>query len=236
MSRRADRPSTVLGLAVRQILLTLEVDDGLLQLPDVRPLFLQVGVRREKLLMLQGRPGGVGELGQHRLMGNQGQVPLQQVFAILPQLLDEVERVKDGQEYVLLSKQFGEIHLADLAAVIEDGHAVFVPGAGEHMGRARFIHKAHGDGHIGLNLVVQPVDAPLPEKGEAGDYEGDGVCDAGFAPSVAAGDDCRIAEHQVRRLHIGFEPGDGHVGDLKALDFLHVPLLSTPPGAVSPRF
>ena len=75
------------------------------------------------------------------------------------------------------------------------------------MGRARAVHKAHGDGYIGLNLVVQPVDAPLPEKGEAGDNEGDGVCDAGLAPAVAAGDYRGISECQVRRLHIGFEPG-----------------------------
>jgi len=43
------------------------------------------------------------------------------------------------------------------------------------------VHKVHGDGHIGLDLVVQLVNAPLPEKGQAGDGKGDGVGNAGLA-------------------------------------------------------
>ncbi len=73
---------------------------------------------------------------------------------------------------------------------------------------------------------MEPVKAPLPEKGKSGNGEGDGVRDAGLAPAVAAGDYRGIPEHQVRGLPIGLEPGDGHAGDLKALDFFHDILLS----------
>ena len=96
---------------------------------------------------------------------------------------------------------------------------------GQLVGRARFIHKAQGDEHVGLNLVVQLVNAPLPEKGLAGDGEGDGVGNTGLAPAIAAGDGGGVAEGQLRGLLVGLEAGDGHAGDLKSLNLFHSALL-----------
>ena len=49
---------------------------------------------------------------------------------------------------------------------------------------------------------MQSVDPALPEKGEPGDGESDGVGYAGLAAAVAASDDRGIAEGEVRGLLI----------------------------------
>ena len=66
---------------------------------------------------------------------------------------------------------------------------------------------------------MQPVDPALPEKGEPGDGEGDGVGNAGFTPAVAAGDDGGIAKGEMGGLPVTLKPGQGHACDLKTADF-----------------
>ena len=82
------------------ILLALEVDHALLQLSDFFPLQLQKAVGREDIHPFQRRPGFIGKLFHHGLPWDHGQVHLQQVFALIPQLLDEIEGIEDGQEHV----------------------------------------------------------------------------------------------------------------------------------------
>ena len=147
------------------------------------------------------------------------QIALQQVLAVLTQLLDEVQGVENGEKHIPLTKKVGEIELADLIAVVGDGHAVFSSRARQLMGRASLIHKAHLNGNIRVALVVEPVDPTLPEEGKPGHDKGDGVRDAGFAPPVPACDDGGIAEGQLRRSLVGFEAGNGHTDDLKLFDF-----------------
>ena len=93
------------------------------------------------------------------------------------------------------------------------------------MGCARLIHEAEGDGDLGLDLVVQFVDAPLPEKGLAGDGERNGIGDAGLTQAVAAGNDGLGTESKHSGCLIALEAVDGHTGDLKSFDFFHVVLL-----------
>ena len=213
-------------MAGRLVLLALEINGVFLQLPDFRPLVFQEGVGGEDLLPLQRRPHLVAQLRQHRLMGDHGQVQLQEIFALIPQLLDEVEGIEDGQENIPLAKHVRQVQLANLIAVKGDGHAAVPPGAGEGVGWACLIHEAQADRHVGVDLVVQPVDAPLAEKGLARDGKGDGVGDAGLAYAVAAGDDGPGPEGQLGGLLVGLEARQGHAGDLKLLDFLHNMLLS----------
>ena len=93
------------------------------------------------------------------------------------------------------------------------------------MGCARLIHEAEGDGDLGLNLVVLLVNTSLPEKGLAGNGEGDSVGDAGLTQAVAAGNDGLGTESKHSGCLIALEAVDGHTGDLKSFDFFHVVLL-----------
>ena len=86
---------------------------------------------------------------------------------------------------------------------------------------AGFICKAHCDLQVRICLIVQTVNAALPEKGKPRDGKRDGVRQTGFAAAVAAGDDGGIAERDLHRRFIAFEAGDGHAADLKAFDFFH---------------
>ena len=147
-------------------------------------------------------------------------MPFQQFLPIVPQFLDEIEGIEDGEEHILFAEHLIEVVLADLIAVVGDGHAAFLPGAGQFMVLAFPVHKVHRHHQVGIRLAVQPVDPALPEKGEAGDGESDGVGDAGLAAAVAAGDDRGIAEGEVRGLLIALEPGYGHTGDLKNCRYL----------------
>ena len=94
-----------------------------------------------------------------------------------------------------------------------------MPGTGQLVGNARFIQKMHANGHIRLDLVMEPVNAALPKKGQPGNGKGDGVRNAGFPTAIAAGNGGKVSEVQRGRLLIGLEAGDCHVGDLKVIDF-----------------
>ena len=83
------------------------------------------------------------------------------------------------------------------------------------------IRKAHRDLQVRVRLVVQPVNAALPEKGKSRDGKRNGVRKAGFAAAVAAGDDGGITERDLHRRFIAFEAGDGHAADVKAFDLFH---------------
>ena len=84
-----------------------------------------------------------------------------------------------------------------------------------------FIRKAHRDLQVRVRLVVQTVNAALPEEGKPCDGERDGVRQTGFAASIAAGHNGRIAERDLGRCFIALEAGDGHAADLKAFDLFH---------------
>ena len=47
------------------------------------------------------------------------------------------------------------------------------------------------------------------------------VRQTGFAATVAAGHNGRIAERDLRWFFVAFEARNGHAGDLKAFDFFH---------------
>ena len=214
-----------LSLGNSLVLLALEVDHVLLQLPNFLPPVFQNSVGRGNLHTLQGSLNAVGKLSHHGFVRNHRQIHLQQVFALIPQLLNKIEGVEDGQEHIPLAEHIRQVHLANLIAVVVDGHAVFFADPGQLMVRARLIQKSKGDGDLGLDLVVQLVDAALPEKGEARNRKGDGVGNAGFAQAVAAGDGGLRAEVKNGRRLIALEAGDGHAGDLKPLYLFHSVLL-----------
>ena len=155
-------------------------------------------------------------------MGNHGQVHLQQILAALAQLLNEVQRVENGQEHIPLAKHIVEVKLTDLIAIIADVHAAFPAGAGQLMVRAGFVHKAHTDGNIGVALVVQAVNTALPKKGQAGDDESDGIGDARFTTAVTSGNDGGISEHQLSGALVGLEAGNVQAGNLKLLDLFQM--------------
>ena len=89
------------------------------------------------------------------------------------------------------------------------------------MRSAGIIRKAHRDLQVRVRLVVQPVNAALPEKGKSCDSKRNGVRQTGFAAAIAAGHNGRIAERELHRSFIAFEAGDNHAADLKAFDFFH---------------
>ena len=84
-----------------------------------------------------------------------------------------------------------------------------------------FIRKAHCDLQVRVRLIVQPVNAALPEKGKPRNGKRNGVCQTGFAAAVAAGHNGRVTERDLHRRFIAFEAGDGHAADLKAFDLFH---------------
>ena len=211
-----------LALRLRKILLTAQIGDALFQTANFLPAALQPGVRGEQGLVLERLPHGLGKLGQHRFMGDHGQIHLQQVLATLSQVLDKVQRVEDRQEHVTLPEHIVEVELADLIAIVGDGHAVFSAGAGQFMMGTRFIHKAHTDGNVGIALVMQSVNTALPKERKPGHDKGDGIGNAGFSPAIAAGDHGRIAENQIRWPLVGLKAGNAHAGDLKLLDLFQI--------------
>ena len=149
----------------------------------------------------------LSESGEHLLMGNGGQVPLQQLLPIVPQFLDEIKRIEDGEENIPFAEHLVQVMLADLIAVVGDGHSAFLPGAGQLMVLPFPVQKIQLHHQVRIRLTVQAVNATLTEKRKPGDGEGDGVGDAGFAAAVAAGYDGGIAKGQMRRLLIALEPG-----------------------------
>ena len=188
------------------------------QLPDLSAFLGQVGSRGQDLFIPQAILYRRGQLGQHGLMGDHGQVHLQKIFPRISQFLNEVERVEDGQEYVALTEHIRQVELAEFIPVIGDGHAVFLPGPGQLMAPG-FIHEAQADEYIRARFIVQLVDTALAKEGRAGDGKGDGVCNAGLSPAVTAGDNGGIAKGQLRGVLVGLESGDGHAGDLELFNF-----------------
>ena len=209
-------------LRYRHVLLTVQVGDALLQTADLLTSALEISVRGEKKLVLQGFPHRLGKLCKDRFLRDMRQIPLQQVLAVLTQLLDEVQGVENGEKHIPLTKKVGEIELADLIAVVGDGHAVFSSRARQLMGRASLIHKAHLNGNIRVVLVVEPVNPTLPEEGEPGHGKGDGVRDAGLAAPIPAGDNSGIAKGQLRGALVGFEAGNRHAGDAELFDLVQL--------------
>ena len=69
---------------------------------------------------------------------------------------------------------------------------------------------------------MKPVNPALPEEREPGYDEGNGICDAGFAPAVAAGNDGGIAEDQLRGALVGLKARNVHAGDLKLFDLFQM--------------
>ena len=111
--------------------------------------------------------------------------------------------------------------MPDGIAVIGDAHAILLPAAGQLVCFSGFIHKAHRDLQVRVRLVVQPVNAALPEKGKSCDGKRNRVRQTGFAAAVAAGHNGRVTERDLHRRFIAFEAGDGHAADLKAFDLFH---------------
>ena len=155
-------------------------------------------------------------------MRDHGQIHFQQVLAVLAQLLNEVQRVENRQKHVTLSEHIRQVELADLIPIVGNGHAVFPAGTGQFVVRTCFIHETHPDGDIRIVLIMKPVNPALPEEGEPGYDEGNGICDAGFASAVAAGDDGWIAEDQLRGALVGLKARNVHAGDLKLFDLFQM--------------
>ena len=89
------------------------------------------------------------------------------------------------------------------------------------MERTVFIHKAHTDEQIRIIFAVEPVNTALPEKGQAGDSEGNGVRDAALAAPIAARNDGGIAEGQVGGLTVGLEALHVQCRDPERFEFFH---------------
>ena len=191
----------------------------LFQFPYLRPFVFEIGVRGKNLLFPQTLPYRFRELSQYRLVGNHGQVHLQEIFPVIPQFLNKIKRIEYRQKHISLTKQIRQLQLANLIAVKGDGHAVLFPGAGQLMFSSGFIYKAQVDKDIRIALIMKFVNAPLPKKGQAGNCEGDGIGNAGFSTAVTAGDDSGIAEAELCRLLEGLEPRNRHAGDLEFLYF-----------------
>ena len=203
------------------VLLPGEVQDIVLQFPNGLPQLPAFYLWREQRLIPQGVHGRACHLRQNVLLGERRQIPLEEVLAIVAQLLNKVQRIEDGQEHVPFAEKIGEIHLPHLAAIIGNGHTVALTGAGQLMERTVFIHKAHTDEQIRIILAVEPVNTALPEKGQAGDSKGDGIRDAALAASVAARNDGGIAKGQIGGLTVGLEALHVQGRDPKRFEFFH---------------
>ena len=86
------------------------------------------------------------------------------------------------------------------------------------MGLSGIIYKTHGNEHIRVFLVVQPVNTPFSKEGESCHSKGDGVRHTGLSPAISAGNNCWIAKGQFCGFLIALEAGNGHASDLKRLD------------------
>lgn len=92
------------------------------------------------------------------------------------------------------------------------------------MRRAVLVHKPQPDRQFHLlfhGVIVKPVDAALPEKGKAGDREGDRVGKGGFALAISTGDDRRIAENKGGRLQVVLKSGECQLRNVELLYFFH---------------
>ena len=161
------------------------------------------------------------ELRQHVGLWNGRKIPLQQLLPILAEFFNEVQRIENGEKHVPFAKHFIEIRLPDGVAVIGDAHAILLSAAGQFVRFSGFVRKAHRDLQVRVRLIVQPVNAALPEKGKPCDGERNGVRQTGFAAAVAASHNGGIAKRDLFRRFIAFEARNGHAGDLKAFDFFH---------------
>ena len=148
-------------------------------------------------------------------------MPLQQLLSVLAEFFNEVQGIENGEKHIPFAEHLVEIRLPDGIAVVGDAHAILLPTAGQFVRSAGFVRKAHRDLQVRVRLVVQPVNAALPEKGKSCDGERNGVRKTGFAAAVAAGHNGRITERDLHRSFIAFEAGDGHADDLKAFDLFH---------------
>ena len=211
----------VLLLGGGHVLLPGEVQDVVLQFSNGLSQLPALHLRREQRLIPQGLHGGACHLRQNVLLAERGQIPLEKVLAIVAQLLNKVQRIEDRQKHIPFAEKIGEIHLPHLAAIIGDGHTVALTGAGQLMERSVFIHKPHADKQIRIILIVEPVNAALSEKGQAGDSKSDGVRDAALAASVAAHNDGGIAEGQIGGLTVGLETLHVQGCDPERFEFFH---------------
>ena len=161
------------------------------------------------------------ELRQNVGLRNGRQIPLQQLFSILTEFFNEVQGIENGEKHIPFAEHLIEIRLPDSVAVVGDAHAILLPAAGQFMCFSGFVRKAHRDLQVRVRLIVQPVNAALPEKGKPCDGKRNGVRQTGFAAAVAAGHNGGIAKRDLFRRFIAFEARNGHAGDLKAFDFFH---------------
>ena len=182
---------------------------------------LQKSVSREEFLALKLCLGVLAQRRHDLLMGDSGEIALQQVPATAAQGVDEVQGVEYGEKHVPLSKQDGQIRLGDRLFVVADLHPVIDSPAGENVARAGPVGQGQGHAQFFVPHVVEPVDAGPPEKGDTGDGEGDGVRDAGLALAVVAGDAVHAAELIGDRLGEALEALHGQRRHLKFLDGFH---------------
>ena len=115
------------------------------------------------------------ELRQHVGLWNGRKIPLQQLLPILAEFFNEVQRIENGEKHVPFAKHLIEICLPDGIAVVGDAHAILLSAAGQLVCFAGFICKAHCDLQVRICLIVQTVNAALPEKRKSCDGKRDRV-------------------------------------------------------------
>ena len=164
-----------LPLLLRQIQLAAQVDYVLLQLPNFFTPVFEKRFRRRKLHTGEPLLRLLVELRQHISLRNGRQIPLQQLLSILAEFFDEVQGIENGEKHVPFAKHLIEICLPDGIAVVGDAHAILLSAAGQLVCFAGFICKAHCDLQVRICLIVQTVNAALPEKGKSCDGKRDRV-------------------------------------------------------------
>ena len=216
---------TILQLGSGQILLALEIDAVVFQRTNVFPQLFEMAFRGQGPVGGETLPDLLTELGQNFLRGQSGQIPFQQRLSLVSQLLNKIEGVEDGEKHIPFAEQVVQIQLPHVAAIVGDGHAAVFSAAAEGVGLAGAVEKLHGHGHLGDIVTVEPVNTALPKEGEAGDRKGNGVGNAGFSATVAAGDGGGIAKGQRGGGSKGFEALQVQCSDLKSVDLFHPVLL-----------
>ena len=68
-------------------------------------------------------------------------IPLQQLPPFIPQFLDEVQRIEDGEEHVLFAEHLRKVGLSYVPTVEGKHHTVVLPRAEEDMILPVFIHE-----------------------------------------------------------------------------------------------
>ena len=220
-SQSAGEFFAALPLFLRQIQFAAQIDRVLFQFPDLVPAILEKRLRRQQFKPGQSLLRLRIELCQHIGLRNGRQIPLQQLFSILAEFFNEVQRVENGEKHIPFAEHLVEIRLPNGVAVVGDAHTILLPAAGQFVRSAGIIRKAHRDLQVRVRLVVQPVNAALPEKGKSRNGKRDRVRQTGFAATVAAGDDGWIAKRDLHRRFIAFEARNSHAADLKAFDLFH---------------